>query len=173
MNEWMLRFNIDLSHFQSPAISCTFVFSRVRNAFTSFGHQSALSPTVKWTHLPMTAFKFPSVLACIHSCYHGILFLRFVLCVWACVCACVCAYLYVFLSACLPCLPLCLSVCPGCRWPWRPEEGNESLGTGLTGLHELPVWMLGTELRSSRRTARVLNCWAISPAQPILGYFYF
>ena len=40
----------------------------------------------------------------------------------------------------------------------RPEEGIRSPGASVT---DCPVWVLGTELRSSGRAASALNHWAI------------
>lgn len=52
-----------------------------------------------------------------------------------------------------------------CSWgPQRSDEGIGTGGTGVTGLQvvmKIPVRLLGTELRSSLRAARV---WATFPA---------
>ena len=56
----------------------------------------------------------------------------------------------------------CMNVFPACLWakcmpcPWRSELGWDSPGTGVTDRCEPPVWVLGTELRSSGRAASAL-----------------
>ena len=55
-------------------------------------------------------------------------------------------------------------MCMCVQYPRSPEEGTGSPGAGVTGGWELSMWVLGTELRSSVRTARPLNCGSISAA---------
>lgn len=45
--------------------------------------------------------------------------------------------------------------------PQRPVEGVGSLGTGIKGWLGTAVWVLGSELRSSRRAASTPNLGAI------------
>jgi hypothetical protein len=39
----------------------------------------------------------------------------------------------------------------------RPEEKNGFLGIAATGLVSLPLWMLGTEPKSSERAVHILK----------------
>lgn len=44
------------------------------------------------------------------------------------------------------------------------EEGVRAFRARVTGYCETPLWMLGTKLDSSARSANALICWAVSPA---------
>lgn len=62
---------------------------------------------------------------------------------YLCVCACTCAHAcYAWMSASIL---------------HSPEEGNGSSEARVTGSHELPVWVLRTELRLSARVVPTLN----------------
>ena len=43
-------------------------------------------------------------------------------------------------------------------YPWKPEEGDGSIGTGMTGICEV-----GTELGSSVSAANAFTCWVTIP----------
>lgn len=46
-------------------------------------------------------------------------------------------------------------MCTMClQYPWMPEEG---IGSGVSGSCEVPMWMLGIELRSPAKAASALN----------------
>lgn len=61
---------------------------------------------------------------------------------------------------CFACLHVCLF------------KGVGSLGPGVTNDWELPRWILGTKLGTSRRAASALNHWAMSPAfSPLKMHF--
>lgn len=45
-----------------------------------------------------------------------------------------------------------------------PPSGDDVCGTEVMGGCEQPVWVLGTELRSSAKAECTFNCRAISPA---------
>lgn len=67
-----------------------------------------------------------------------------------------------FVSACTH-----SSVCVAYGWrsPWRPEEGVETVGAGITGSCELSTWVVETKSGSSAKGANILNHCAISPPQ--------
>lgn len=52
------------------------------------------------------------------------------------------------------------------QYPRRPKEAMGSSGAGVTDSREF-MWVLGTEPESSRKTAGVLNCWAVFPTPQI------
>lgn len=52
-----------------------------------------------------------------------------------------------------------------CRCPWRPEEGGESPGAGISGGHEMPDADIRepTAGPAQERYASPLSPWAVSP----------
>lgn len=62
--------------------------------------------------------------------------------------------IYLFYVRVFACMSLCVP-CVQCLC--RPEEGIGSPRIGITGDWELPCWVMGTELRSSKRPASALN----------------
>lgn len=59
-----------------------------------------------------------------------------------------------FIYACLYEYTVCVCVCV---CPWGPEEDVGPPGSGVKAVVSYPVWVPGTGLRSSERTAGVLN----------------
>ena len=59
--------------------------------------------------------------------------------------------------------------CPICMYTYTPEEG---IGSHYRWLWAT-MWLLRIELRSSGRTVRALNRWALSPAPIIRFCFWF
>lgn len=58
---------------------------------------------------------------------------------------------------------LCLHFFILCVWVFcMPKEGIRLPETGVTGSFSVPVWVLGTEPRSSVRVVNTLNHWVIS-----------
>lgn len=73
-----------------------------------------------------------------------------------------------FIEICLPLqayatAPSPAVYCTVCeQYPWKPEKGTSSPGTGVARICELPI-RLGTEPGSSVRAVSALNHWAIRP----------
>ena len=70
-------------------------------------------------------------------------------------------FIFMYLDAFAGCMYVC--ICTMCGWyPWRSAEGTGSPWTGVTHVVSCHA-RVGTEPRSSGRTASVLNHWVISP----------
>lgn len=78
-------------------------------------------------------------------------------------CFVLCAWMFGWVCVCVPSV----------QGLWRPAEATRSPRTGVTGNCESP-WVLGTEPKSSKRTASALNCWgSFSALQNVCFFFYF
>lgn len=63
---------------------------------------------------------------------------------------------------------LCECMAHACRYPQRPYESVWSHGAGVKGTYEPQMWVLGTNLKSSRRAESSLSHWGVSPAQKVI-----
>jgi len=71
-------------------------------------------------------------------------------CEYACVCVCECVFVW---YGVVWCVCVCVCVCVQC--PLRTEEGDSSLGAGVTGSYEPPNMGagFGTQVLSESRTS--------------------
>lgn len=70
-------------------------------------------------------------------------------------CACVCGY---------------VNITPVLR---VQKDMSDASALGLQAVVSCPMWLLGTQLRSSVRAVSAFNCWVISPALGNIHFIFF